>query len=100
MLKHSLAILIATAVPAMAADNVVSSHVVRFEQETFVCGQVKGAAGKVTRFIHSTPPAKYIPEYEPSARDPMAKSWDITYRIICEGAIQPPITARLNRKRF
>ena len=26
MLKHSLAILIATAVPAMAADNVLSSH--------------------------------------------------------------------------
>ena len=33
MLKHSLAILIATAVPAMAADNVLSSHVVSFEQE-------------------------------------------------------------------
>ena len=100
MLKHSLAILIATAVPAMASDNVVASHVVQFEQETFICGQVKGASGKVTRFIHSTPPAKYIPEYEPSARDPLARSWDITYRIICEGATRPPITARLHHKRF
>jgi hypothetical protein len=99
MLKHSLAILIATAVPAMAADNVVSSHVVRFEQESFVCGQIN-KSGTVRRFIHSSPTAKYIPEFEPAATDPMAKSWDITYRIICDGAIQPPITARLNHKRF
>ena len=99
MLKHSLVILIATAVPAMAADNVLSSHVVSFEQEFFICGQIN-KAGKVRRFIHSTPTAKYIPEFEPAATDPMAKSWDITYRIICEGAIQPPITARLNNKRF
>jgi hypothetical protein len=99
MLKHSLAILLATAVPAMAADNVLSSHVVSFEQESFTCGQINNS-GKVRRFIHSTPTAKYIPEFEPAATDPMAKSWDITYRIICEGAIQPPITARLNHKRF
>jgi hypothetical protein len=99
MLKHSLAILIATAVPAMAADNVLSSHEVRFEQESFICGQINDS-GKVRRFIHSTPTAKYIPEFEPAATDPIAKSWDITYRIICEGAIQPPITARLNHKRF
>ena len=99
MLKHSLAILIATAVPAMAADNVLSSHEVRFEQETFICGQINDL-GTIRRFIHSTPTAKFIPEFEPAATDPMAKSWDITYRIICEGAIQPPITARLNHKRF
>jgi len=100
MLKTSLAILIATAVPALAADNVLSSHVVSFEQESFICGEMKASSGKVVRFIHSTPTAKYIPEFEPAATDPMAKSWDITYRIICEGAIQPPITARLNQKRF
>ena len=40
MLQHSLAILIATTVPAMAADNVLSSHEVRFEQESFICGQI------------------------------------------------------------
>ena len=100
MLKHSLAILIATAVPAMAADNVVASHVVQFEQETFICGQIKETSGKVVRFIHSEPGAKYIPEFQPAADDPLAKSWDITYRIICEGAVQPPITTRLNQKRF
>ena len=100
MLKHSLVILIATAIPAMAAGKILSVREVRFEQETFICGKIQGASGKVVRFIHSTPPAKYIPEYEPSVRDPLAKSWDITYRIICEGAIQPPITARLNRRRF
>ncbi len=99
MLKHSLTILIATAVPAMAADKVLSSHVVRFDQESFVCGQINDS-GIVRRFIHSTPTAKYIPEFEPAATDPMAKSWDITYRIICDGAIQPPITARLSHKRL
>ncbi len=100
MLKHSLAILIATAVPAMAADNVLSSHKVQFEHESFICGEMKAASGKVVRFIHSTPPAKYIPEFEPAATDPLAKSWDISYRIICEGAMRPPITARLHHKRF
>ncbi len=99
MLKYPLAILIATAVPAMAADNVVSSHVVRFEKESFICGQIKDA-GKVRRFIHSTPTAKYIPELEPAATDPTAKSWDITYRIICEGDTQLPLTARLHHKRY
>jgi len=100
MLKYTVAILVATTIPTMAGGKIPSVHEVRFEQETFTCGKIKGAPGKVVRFIHSTPPAKYIPEYEPSARDPLAKSWDITYRIICEGAIQPPISARLNHKRF
>ncbi len=100
MLKHSLAILIATAVPAMAADNVLSSHKVQFEHESFICGELKAASGKVVRFIHSTPPAKYVPEFEPAATDPLAKSWDITYRIICDGAMRPPITARLHHKRY
>lgn len=99
MLKLSLAILISTIVPAMAANNVLSSHEVRFEQETFICGQTN-VSGTVRRFIHSIPTAKYIPEFEPAASDPLAKSWDITYRIICEGAIQPPITARLRNRRF
>ena len=71
----------------------------RSNRKSFICGQIN-KSGKVRRFIHSTPTAKYIPEFEPAATDPMAKSWDITYRIICEGAIQPPITARLNHKRF
>ena len=100
MLKYALAILVATTIPTLAGSRVLSLHEVRFEQETFICGKIKGVSGRVVRFIHSTPTAKYIPEFEPAATDPMAKSWDITYRIICEGAIQPPITARLNEKRF
>ncbi len=100
MLKQSLAILIATTIPAMAASKILSVREVRFEHETFTCGEIKMASGKVIRFIYSTPPAKYIPEYEPSARDPLAKSWDITYRVICGGVRRPPITARLNHKRF
>ena len=89
MLKHTLAILIATAVPAMAADNVLASHEVRFDQQSFICGQI-GDSGTVRRFIHSNPTAKYIPEYEPATADPLAKSWAITYRIICEGGYQQP----------
>jgi hypothetical protein len=37
------------------------------------------------RYIHTNPGAKYIPEHELAAGHPLAKSWDITYRIICEG---------------
>ena len=88
MFKHSLAILIATTIPAMAANNVLSSHELRFEQETFVCGTMEDS-GKVRRFIHSTPVAKYVPEFEPAAEDPLFPSWIITYRIICEGGFQP-----------
>ena len=99
MLKYALAILVATTIPTLAGSRILSLHEVRFEQETFICGQINDS-GTVRRFIHSIPTAKYIPEFEPAATDPAAKSWDITYRIICEGAIQPPITARQNRKRF
>ena len=35
MLKHSLAILALTTIPAMAADNIVSTHEVRFDQVSF-----------------------------------------------------------------
>jgi hypothetical protein len=99
MIKHVLAILIAATFPAMAAENVASRHEVRFEGETFDCGQIKDA-GKVRRFIHSTPPAKYIPEFEPAAGDPLLNSWMITYRIICEGGYhQPNVLARLGAKR-
>jgi hypothetical protein len=70
----------------------VSSHEVRFEQASFVCGE-KNESGKLVRFIHSTPGARYIPEHELAADDPLAKSWDITYRIICEGAINKRATS-------
>jgi hypothetical protein len=84
MLKHALAILTVTTVPAMASGNVISSHEVRFDQVTFECGKTN-EAGKAARFIRTNPGTKYIPEQELSANDPLAKSWDITYRIICEG---------------
>ena len=67
MFKHALAMLIATTIPAFA-DNVAASHEVRFDHLTFVCGE-KSEAGKVVRFIHATPGAKYIPENELPATD-------------------------------
>ena len=101
MLKHSFAILIATTIPAVAAVKILSVREVRFEHESFICGEIQAACGKVVRFIHSTPPAKYIPEYEPSARDPLAKSWAINDRIICGGnAQEQKLTAHLKRKRY
>ena len=48
MLKHSLAILAISTIPAMAADNIVSSHDVRFDQVSFTCGEMN-QAGKVVR---------------------------------------------------
>ena len=97
MFKHSLAILALTTIPAMAADSVISSHEVRFDQVSFTCGEMN-QAGKVVRFIRSDPGAKYIQEVQPAADDPLAKSWDITYRIICEGGYQQPITAHAASK--
>jgi len=87
VLKQTLAALIVTAAPALAADNVVTSHEVRFDRLSFVCEE-KNESGKLVRFIHATPGAQYIPEHELAADDPLAKSWDITYRIICEGGYQ------------
>ena len=87
MFKHTLAILVATTAPALAADTVGSSHEVRFDRVSFVCEE-KNESGKPVRFIHTTPGAQYIPEHELAADNPLAKSWDITYRIICEGGYQ------------
>ena len=96
----SIAMVIATTIPAVAADNIVSRHEVRFEDQTFICGKIEDR-GKVRRFIHSIPQAKYIPEFEPRADDPLAESWLITYRIICEGGHQRAnVTARAGHKRF
>jgi hypothetical protein len=97
MFKHALAMLIATTIPAFA-DNVPASHEVRFDHLTFVCGE-KSDAGKVVRFIHATPGAKYIPEHELPATDSLSKSWDITYRIICEGGYQQGSLAQLGYER-
>jgi hypothetical protein len=99
MLKHALAVLIATSAPALAADTVVSSHEVRFDGIAFTCGEMK-SGGMVVRTIHATPGARYIPEVRPAAGDPLAKSWDITYRIICEGGYrQSGQVAHLGGKR-
>ena len=84
MLKRALAILTLTTLPALAYDHVAASHEVRFDQVTFECGQ-KNESGKTVRYIHTNPGAKYIPEQELAANHPLAKTWDITYRIICEG---------------
>ncbi len=98
MLKQALAVLLAATTPALAG-NVVRSHEVRFDQIAFVCGEMR-SGGKVVRFIHSTPEAKYIPEFQPAAGDPLAKSWDVTYRIICEGGYRhPSIVANAGRRR-
>ncbi len=97
MFKQALAVLLLTATP-LTAGTVVSSHEVRFEQVAFTCGEIN-QGGKVVRFMHSDPGAKYIPEFQPAADDPLAKSWDITYRIICEGGYQQPVTAHAGGKR-
>ena len=100
MLKASIAILIAATTPALAANTVVFRHEVRFQDQTFICGEIKAGA-KFRRFIHSIPEAKYIPEFEPQPGDPLAQSWQITYRIICEGGYRRPnLTAHLSRKKF
>ncbi len=100
MFKSSIAILIAVTIPAMASSNVISKHEVRFKDQTFICGKIE-EQGIVRRFIHSIPPAKYIPEFEPRPGDPLAESWLITYRIICEGDYQRPnLSAHAGRKRF
>ncbi len=62
----------------------MASHEVRFDQVTFECGKMK-ELGKTVRYIHTSPGAKYIPEQELAANHPLARSWDIAYRIICEG---------------
>ncbi len=100
MLKSFIAILIGTTIPASAADNVISRHEVSFEGQTFICGKIEDR-GDVRRFIHSIPQAKYIPEFEPSANDPLARSWLITYRIICEGGYhRSNLASHGGRKRY
>ena len=59
-------------------------HEVRLEGMTFLCGEIQD--GKQIRgFMHSVPPAKYIPGEEPAAGDPLRPSWLLVHRIICDG---------------
>jgi hypothetical protein len=134
------------AFPALAAD-IVSSHEVRSDQVTFVCGE-KNDFGKGVRFMHATRGAKYIslflvvlffssagqaqqlgngeryqtypyykeificgetpekdgkrrrligepyepriPMLEPKKDDPIWKSWDLIFKIICKNFYQQP----------
>jgi hypothetical protein len=100
VLIKSLVILIAIAVPAMAADNAQLGREVQFEGQSFTCGKIQDA-GKERYFIHSTPAAKYIPEFQPASDDPLAKSWILTYRIICEGRDQQSnLIAHSGSRRF
>ena len=99
MLKISAAILL-FATPALGADKVISSHEVKYQDQTFICGEVQDQ-GRIRRYIHSIPEAKYIPEFEPSRDDPLARSWQITYRIICEGGSRRPhLTANAGRRKY
>ena len=41
MLKASIAILIAATTPALAANTVVFRHEVKFQDQTFICGEIK-----------------------------------------------------------
>ena len=97
--SSTAAVLTAAPIPAAAADT-VSTHTVQFDKVSFMCGEAN-ESGKVVRFIHATPEAKYLPEYEPDATDPLAKSWGIIYRNICErGAHQPTLAAYVSDKRY
>ncbi len=96
MLKTSVALLIATTISTFAADRILSRHEVRYEDQAFICGEIQDR-GKVRRFIHAIPDARYIAEFEPRADDPLARSWLLTYRIICERGSRPAVVA--GRKR-
>ncbi len=76
----------------------MASHEVQFDHLSFVCGE-KNASGKVVRFMHSTPTLKYLPENELPPGQPLAKSWDITYRIFCEGDHQQTETLAKDHRR-
>ncbi len=92
-----LAALIVMTVPALA-DDIVARHEVHFDHLPFVCGE-KNESGKVVRFMHLTPTLMYLPENELTPSDPLAKSWDIAYRIFCEGDYQPTETLAQDYQR-
>ncbi len=74
---------IAATVPAMGEETLSASHTVQFREASFTCGDTN-QSGKVVRFMRATPASKFLPEYSPSESDPLAKTWDIIYRNICE----------------
>ena len=67
----------------MADETPLATHTVEFRQMSFTCGEAN-RSGKVVRFMRMSPPSKYLSEYEPSESDPLARTWDIIYRNICE----------------
>ena len=85
----------AATVPASAEEALAASRTVQFREASFTCGEAN-QSGKVVRFMRAAPASKYLPEYEPGESDPLAKSWDIIYRNICEQ--DASMTASASRK--
>ncbi len=88
---------IAATVPAMAEETLAASHTVQFREASFVCGEAT-QSGKVVRFMRANPGSKYLPEYEPNESDPLAKSWGVIYRNICEQDANMTASASLKRR--
>jgi hypothetical protein len=101
MLKQTLAILVASTVPALAADTVVGQaqplrsgerqQVYAYEKQTFICGQTTDKEGK-RRSLVGEPYEPRLPMWEPKKDDPLWTTWDITFKIVCKNFDQQPNT--------
>jgi len=116
MFKPTLAIPVATAVPAVAAVLaflfVGSSagqaqqlrsgerhQVYAYEKQTFICGETTDKEGK-RRSLVGEPYEPRLPMMEPQKDDPLWKSWDIIFKVVCKDFDQQPNTnTALNNER-
>jgi len=89
MLKHTLAILVATTIPALAADtaqqprNSERHQTYAYDKETFICGETSETEGK-RRSLVGEPYEPRLPMWEPKKDDPLWQTWDIVFKIVCK----------------
>ena len=99
MFKHIFAIFMATTIPALAADTVAGQarqlgnserhQTYAYEKEVFICGETAEKEGK-RRSLVGEPYEPRIPMWEPKQDDPMWKTWDIIFKIVCKNFDQQP----------
>ena len=91
--------LAATTVPGFAEDtvarqapqlgNVERSRTYTYEKQVFICGEAPEKDGNRRRLI-GEPYEPRISMLEPNKDDPMWKTWDIVFKIVCKNFYQQP----------
>ena len=74
---------------AQQLGNGERHQVYAYEKQIFICGETPEKEGK-RRSLVGEPFEPRIPMWEPKKDDPIWKSWDIVFKVVCKNFDQQP----------